>query len=150
MEEGVEYVEAFKVVQNFIKTHTVGNSKPIIAGHNIGWLPRRIVKKKEVEPNGFDNPFMEIFFENNKADFFGSVNDLIMDTLQMARLKYWELPSFSLGVVANELGLTLSQAHRALPDTVANAQVLIKMLKSLKGDGSSNTKYTREKFDLNY
>lgn len=150
IEEGVDYEEAFKIVSEFIKKHQVGNSKPIIAGHNIGWLPRRIIKGKEVEPNGFDNPFMEIFFANNKSDFFASVNDLIIDTLQMARLKYWELSSFSLGVVANELGLTLKEAHRALPDTVANAQVLIKMLKSLKGDGGSGTKYVRKKFDLNY
>ena len=150
IEEGIKYEEAFSKVYNFIKTHTVGNSKPIIAGHNIGWLPRRIVKGKEVAPNGFDNPFMETFFEDNKSDFFASVNDLMIDTLQMARLKYWELPSYSLGVVANELGLTLKEAHRALPDTIANAQVLVKMLKSLKGDGGKSTKYTREKFDLKY
>ena len=150
IKEGIPYEEAFEEVNGFIKKHTVGNSKPIIAGHNIGNIPRRVVKGKEVGPNGFDNPFMEIFFKNNKADFFASVNDLIIDTLQMARLKFWELPSFSLGVVANELGLTLSQAHRALPDTIANAQVLVKMLKSLRGDGGVGTKYKREKFDLNY
>lgn len=150
VDEGVEYEKAFEIVNNFIKSHTVGNSKPIIAGHNIGWLPRRIVRGKEVKPNGFDNPFMEKFFKDNKSDFFSSINDLIYDTLQMARTKYWELPSYSLGVVANELGLTLKEAHRALPDTIANAKVLIKMLKSLRGSGDSKKNYVREKFDLNY
>lgn len=150
VDEGVEYEKAFEIVNNFIKSHTVGNSKPIIAGHNIGWLPRRIVRGKEVKPNGFDNPFMEKFFKDNKSDFFSSINDLIYDTLQMARTKYWELPSYSLGVVANELGLTLKEAHRALPDTIANAKVLIKMLKSLRGGGDSKKNYVREKFDLNY
>lgn len=149
-DEGIGFSEAFEQVNSFIKKHTVGNSKPIISGHNIGWLPRRIVKGKEVGPNGFDNPFMEIFFQDNKSDFFSVINDLIYDTLQMARTKFWELPSFSLGVCANEVGLTLKEAHRALPDTRANADLLIKLLKSLRGDGGQNTKYTRRKFSMNY
>lgn len=150
VENGVEYKEAFKQVEKFVKVHTSGNNKPIIAGHNIGWLPRRIVKGKEVAPNGFDNPFMEKFFADNKSDFFFMVNDLIMDTLQMSRLKFWELSSYSLGVCAHEIGLTLKEAHRALPDTIANANFLRGLLKSLKGDGGKATKYVRKKYKLNY
>lgn len=135
IEEGIEFEEAFKMVFNFIKSHQVGNSKPILAGHNI---------------KSFDNPFTEKFFKDNKSDLWKIVNKLCIDTLEWARIKYWELPSYSLGVVANELDLTLKEAHRALPDTIANANVLIKMLKSLKGDGGSNTKYVREKFEMNY
>lgn len=150
VENGVEYNEAFKQVEKFIKAHTVGNNKPIMSGHNIGWLPRRIVKGKEVAPNGFDNPFMEIFFKNNNSDFFFMVNDSFYDTLQIAKLKFYELSAYSLGVCANEVGLTLKEAHRALPDTVANAEFLRKLLKSLRGDGGSNTKYVRKKFNLNY
>lgn len=134
-EEGVSYKEAFFIISSFMKEHTVGNSKPIIAGHNI---------------KNFDNPFLELFFEGNKSDLYKSINGLQIDTLEMARLKFWELPSYSLGVIANEMGMTLKSAHRALPDTIANADVLIKMLKSLKGDGSKGTKYTRRKFNLNY
>ena len=150
IEEGVEYEEAYHKVREMLDKHKVGNSKPIIAGHNIGSLSRRIVKGKEVKPDGFDNPFMEKFFVNNSDDWFFSVNDLIMDTLKMARIKWVELPSYNLGTCANEYGLTLVDAHRALPDTIFNAKVLIKMLRDLRGEGSGSSTYERKKFNLNY
>lgn len=146
--EGVSYEEAFKQCNDFIKKHTVGNNKPIMAGHNVGWLPRRIVKGKEVKPNGFDNPFMEKFFKENGSDFFNSINNTIFDTLQMARIKFTNLPSYSLGVVANEMGMTLKTAHRALPDTIANADVLIGMLRNLRGSGGDKDSYKRRKFKI--
>jgi len=149
-EEGIEYEKAFKKVHDFIKTHKKGNNKPIMCGHNIGWLPRRIKKGKIEKPNGFDNPFMEVFFKNNKSDYFYEINDVIWDTLPMARTKFKNLASYTLGSVANALGLTLKEAHRALPDTKANAHVLIKMLQSLRGDGGESAKYEREKFTMNY
>lgn len=150
IQEGVEYEDAYTQVKEMIARHKVGNSKPIIAGHNIGSLPRRIVKGKEVKPDGFDNPFMEKFFTRNNDDWFFSVNDLILDTLKMARLKWSELPSYNLGTCANEYGLTLVDAHRALPDTIFNAKVLIKMLRDLRGEGSGSSTYERKKFKLNY
>lgn len=148
--DGVDKTEAYNMVKSFINKHTVGNSKPIISGHNIGWLPRRIVKKREISPNGFDNPFMEKWFWENGGDFFDSINDVIMDTLQMSRIKWSSLSSYSLGVCANEVGLTLEEAHRALPDTIANAKYLIKLLKSLRGEGSQESKYVRRKYDFNF
>ena len=39
--EGIDFQEGFVKIKNIISSHTVGNSKPIIAGHNIGSLPRR-------------------------------------------------------------------------------------------------------------
>lgn len=149
-EEGLHYEEAFKKVYDFIRAHKSGNNKPIMCGHNIGWLPRRIRAGKEVAPNGFDNPFMEVFFKNNKKDFFYEINEIIWDTIPMARTKFKDLSSYALGSVAKALGITLKEAHRALPDTKANAHVLIKMLQSLRGDGGEGTKYEREKFTMNY
>tara|TARA_R110002020_G_scaffold224987_1_gene434888 strand:+ start:1884 stop:2771 length:888 start_codon:yes stop_codon:yes gene_type:complete len=134
--EGVEYDLAFCKIKEFIESHKVGNSKPIIAGHNI---------KK------FDNPFMEVLFSNNGEDFYKHINDTQMfDTLEWARLKWFEMPSYALGVIANELGITLKEAHRALPDTIANAKVLIKMLKHLRGEGESKSSYTRKKYNFNF
>lgn len=150
VEEGIEPKEAFAKVKGFISSHTVGNSKPIMSGHNIGSLPRRIVKGKEKGPDGFDNPFMEKLFKDNGDDYFDSINELIYDTLKMARIRWSEMPSYSLGVCANEVGLTLKEAHRALPDTVANAKFLIKMLKNLRGEGGQASKYKRRKFKFNF
>lgn len=150
-EEGKLEPEVFKEVLAVLEKHTVGNSRPIIAGHNIGSLPRRIVKGKEKGPDGFDNPFMEKWFLNHKQYYFSLINELIFDTLKLARIRWPELASYSLGVCANELGLTLKEAHRALPDTEANAKFLIKLLESLRGEGSQNAKQrTRRKFNLNF
>lgn len=148
--EGLPYNEAYNKVKNFIDDHTVVNSKPIIVGHNVGSLPRRIVKGKEVKPDGFDNPFMEILFNNNNDDWFFSINDEIIDTLKWARLKWAELSNFSLGTCANEVGLTLKEAHRALPDTVANAKLYIKMMEHLRGQGSEKSRHKRRKFNFQY
>lgn len=148
--EGIEFEEAFNQVQAFLTKHTVGNSKPIMAGHNIGTLPRRIINGKEKKPDGFDNPFMEVFFEQNGADYFASINEYIIDTLKEARLIWYEAPGFNLGTCANSLDITLKEAHRALPDTEANAKVLIKMLKQYRGEGSKKSNYVRRKYNFNF
>ena len=150
LDEGKGYEESFGKIKRMIEKHTHGNSKPIMAGHNIGSLPRRISKKKEVPPNGFDNPFMEVLFEENMEDYFDMVNDKFIDTLEEARLKWYELPNYQLGTCANAVDITLSGAHRALADTTVNANLLIKMLKSLRGEGSQQSTYKRRKFDFNF
>jgi DNA polymerase III alpha subunit (gram-positive type) len=146
--EGVEFEDAYKFVTDFFIRHTIGNSKPILAGHNIA---------------KFDNPFTEIFFNQNfnevkmvngdtrkkpgnLADYIN--NTIQIDTIQWARIKWFEAPSFALGACANEVGLTLKGAHRALADTLMNAQFLIKMLKNLRGEGTQESTYKREKFDF--
>jgi DNA polymerase III epsilon subunit-like protein len=146
--EGVNAVEAFDSIKAMIEKHTLGNNKPIIAGHNIGSLTRRIVKGKEVAPDGFDNPFMEKLFNDFNDDWFSSVNDEIIDTLKWSRLKWTEMTSYSLGPVANEVGLTLKEAHRALPDTVANAKFLIQIFRHLRGEGSLKSTYKRRKYNF--
>ncbi len=134
-DEGVDFVDAFLLVSNFIKKHTIGNSKPILSGHNI---------------KGFDNEFFEKFFKENGQGLNKVINQTQMiDTLEWARLRWFEMPSYSLGVCANEVGLTLKEAHRALPDTVANAKFLIKMLQSLRGEGQQSSKYKRRKYNFN-
>lgn len=149
-EEGLEYEDAFVKICSMIERHTIGNSKPQLVGHNIGSLPRRIVRGTEKGPDGFDNPFMEVLFKDNGEDFFDFIDDFIIDTLKMARMKWVELPNYSLGTCANEVGLTLKEAHRALPDTVANANFFIKMMQHLRGEGTQKNKYKRKKFSFNF
>jgi len=136
VKEGLSYKDAYTDITELIKRHTVGNSKPVIAGHNI---------KK------FDNPFMDLLFERNKGSFEKSINSFQIDTLEWARMKWFEMPNFSLGTCANEVGLTLKEAHRALPDTVANAKFLIKILGNLRGNGTAEeTAYIRKKYNFNF
>ena len=74
----------------------------------------------------------------------------MIDTLEWARLKWFNMPSFALGVVANEVGITLKDAHRAIHDTRANAKFFIKMLSHLRGEGSQKSSYKRRKFSMNF
>jgi DNA polymerase III alpha subunit (gram-positive type) len=136
LKEGVLYEEAFKQMNELIARHTIGNNKPIMAGHNI---------------KGFDNPFMVKIFADNKADFYKAINPFMIDTLEWVRLIWTDLPSFSLGVCANALGLTLKEAHRALPDTIANAKLLQAILLRMRSNGdSTDAEYKREKYVFNF
>lgn len=135
LKDGIPYTEACETFKNFLTLHTVGTYKPIVSGHNI---------------EGFDLDFADKLFLDCKLDFRKFINRFTIDTLDWVRLRWIESPSFSLGVCANTLGLTLKEAHRALPDTIANAKVLIALLKSLRGEGSQETTYVRRKFDFNF
>ena len=134
--EGVDIKVAIEKIADMFKRYTVGNAKPILAGHNI---------KK------FDNPFLEKMLSREGHDLNKLICETQMiDTLEWARLRWFDAPSFSLGVCVNAVGLTLKEAHRALPDTEANAELLIKMLKGLRGEGQSEKKYVKRKFNFNF
>ncbi len=45
--EGEDPSICFEKINDFIKKHTDRNNKPIFSGHNIGSLPRRIIKEKK-------------------------------------------------------------------------------------------------------
>lgn len=131
-EEGKDIDVVVEEIKELIDKYTIGNNKPILAGHNI---------KK------FDNAFLEKLLSRKGYELSSLICPTQMiDTLEWARLKWFEAASYSLGVCCNAVGLTLKEAHRALPDTEANAQLLIEMIKGLRGHGSSETKYERRKF----
>ena len=135
-DEGIHRDEAFNKIVGFLEKHTEGNSKPILSGHKI---------------KTFDNPFMEKLFSLYKKDFNKYINSTqIIDTLEWARLKWFTMSSFALGVVASEVGITLKGAHRAIHDTRANAKFLIKMLSHLRGEGSEKSNYKRRKFNMKF
>tara|TARA_R110000803_G_scaffold114508_1_gene182972 strand:+ start:76 stop:957 length:882 start_codon:yes stop_codon:yes gene_type:complete len=136
LDEGIERGLAQKKVEAFFLKHTEGNSKPILSGHNI---------------RKFDNPFMEKFFTLYNKDFNNFINATQMiDTIEWARLKWFNMPSYALGVVSNELGITLKDAHRAINDTRGNAKLFIKMMQHLRGQGSEKSNYKRRKFSMNF
>ena len=134
--EGGDLDVAVKGIVDFIAKYTVGNSKPILAGHNI---------KK------FDNPFLDKMLTKAGHNLYKLVCDTQMiDTLEWARLRWFDAPSFALGVCANAVGVELKDAHRALPDTEANAEFLIKMIKGLRGEGSQESTYEKRKFKFQF
>ena len=134
--EGVELEDAIKASVEFIEKYTMGNAKPILAGHNI---------------KRFDNAFLEKAFTKQGYNLMELISEVQMiDTLEWARLRWFDAPSFALGVCCNAVGVELKEAHRALPDTIANAEFLIKMLKGLRGEGSQESVYEKRKFQFNF
>jgi DNA polymerase III alpha subunit (gram-positive type) len=134
--EGIDYKQAFDLIKDLFDRHKVGNSKPILCGHNI-------IK--------FDKPFMNILFKDNHEDFDKHINDTqTIDTLEWARLRWFEMPSYNLSTCCNEVDVVLKGAHRALADTISNAKFFIKLMKSFRGEGSQESNYVRRKFRMNY
>lgn len=52
----------------------------------------------------------------------------LMDTLPMAKELLPGLKNYKLGTIAEKLGVSLENAHRALDDTVATAKIFIKLM----------------------
>jgi DNA polymerase III epsilon subunit-like protein len=136
LKDGINWKDATMQIKELISRHTIGTNKPIIAGHNI---------------EDFDNPFITKLFADCGLDFLKLVNTFMIDTLKWVRLRWPSLGAYSLGVCCNALGLTLKEAHRALPDTVANAKLLIELLKNMRGEGVGiQTERKRKKFSMNF
>lgn len=133
--EGLALETVFKKAKSFLEIYTIGNSKPIIAGHNI---------------ISFDNDFMRFFFNQFSYNFDNFIANKIFDSLEECRIKWFELTDYTLSTCANEVGLNLKDAHRAINDTRANAELIIEMLKLLRGQGNQVSVYRRRKYSFNY
>ena len=102
-----------------------------LAGHNIV---------------GFDNPFMKNFFAYMKDDIDNYVKYYI-DTMQIAHMAALEQMNYQLGTCCQLAGIDLVDAHRALNDTKANAQLFISYVKKLRGEGQqSNVEKKEERY----
>ncbi|HSW42864.1 MAG TPA: polyribonucleotide nucleotidyltransferase [Patescibacteria group bacterium] len=78
---------------------------------------------------GFDIAFLEAAL----GDGTRIENGRYLDTLTLARDGYPDLPSYTLGELSRFFGIQLKQAHRALPDAEATAELLIAMAGELPG-----------------
>lgn len=123
-------------IEGFLKKHTRENSQPILCGHNI---------KK------FDNEFL-IKFMKDHGYSLEKLTDLseCVDTLKEAQKMFYELPNYSLGTCSYEVGMTIKEAHRALPDTVANANFAITIFKNMRGEGQGGANYVRRQYNFNF
>ncbi len=78
---------------------------------------------------GFDIAFLEAAL----GDGTRIEKDRYLDTLTLARDGYPDLASYTLGELSKFFGIELKQAHRALPDAEATAELLVTMAKELPG-----------------
>ncbi len=78
---------------------------------------------------GFDIAFLEAALGDGTRIAKGRY----LDTLTLTRDGYPDLPSYTLGELSRFFGIQLQQAHRALPDAEATAELLVAIAGELPG-----------------
>lgn len=125
IENGKPAKDVIKEMMAFAKKHKRASKKPMLCGHNI---------------EKFDNPWIDYFFLCHKKDAAAHFENWCIDTMWWAALKWplsgegEEILDHKLGTCCDALGIKLSNAHSAMPDTEANAKMAIAFIKSLRGD----------------
>lgn len=123
-DQGVIYSEFC----NFLTKYSNKRHKAILCGHNFV---------------GFDLPFFDNWFKFNE----GNLSDYVLWTEDTQKLMYYstlESPNYKLGTCCQSRGIELVEAHRALPDTIANAKLMISILETMRG---ANVVVKEEKID---
>lgn len=107
--------KAEQVLQDFYK-FTRGC---VLTGYNVGFDLGFLIKQGKESRYNFDNPYFDIYHDLS--------------------LKYIKgLKNYKLGTVAKYLGVTLDNAHSAIYDTIATAEVMIKLADYLTEDDIHN------------
>jgi len=125
------------------KTGSGRYSKPVIVGHNIG----------------FDIGFMSYMFKSCRKDLSkyiaGNVDSSgnwypnYIDTITWVKSKDTSLNSYNLRSVAETMGIELSNAHRAITDVLATAQVFRLMVNNMRNDTRiQQTQRYRNRFQI--
>lgn len=127
MADGKPAKQVVKEVNDFIVRQGTGRiTKPILCGHNI---------------RDFDNPFMIKLFGLYRKDFLKIVSPAVLDTMWMSRMKTSaltdEFGKHNHTDACARAGVELFDAHRAMPDTAANAELVKSYLKALRGAGEA-------------
>ena len=76
-------------------------------------------------------------FKWNKDDLYNYVR-WVEDTQKMAYYRAIEQENYKLGTCCRLEGVELVDAHRALVDTRANAQLMLKYIEHMRGTGGSS------------
>ena len=90
-------------------------NKPILVGHNI---------------DEFDILFLKKFFKYHDKDLNDYFSYTTVDTYTLSRLIFRtddKIDNLKLGTTCNYFGIRIKNAHRALDDALANAELFIKM-----------------------
>lgn len=77
------------------------------------------------------------FIRHNAGQLQYQVNHPVLDTLQLSRKMFPELKRHKLNIVAEHLGISLENHHRAVDDSRATAEIFMKCVAILKEKGAS-------------
>lgn len=176
---GKQAKDVIKDIVEFAKEHRVKSKKPILVGHNIGntyinvnklgkkmrgfindgeasKAAKHLMSSMKVE--GFDIKFLSKFLMTFNKDILSSFEAWNIDTLQMARTLWFnesDVANYKLGTCCEKVGIRLSNAHSAMPDTEANAHLFVHFVKKMRGSGVDNNlpnqeKIKKERVKLNF
>lgn len=135
-EKGQDIQLVCKEVIQFLKKHKNESRLPVLFGHNF---------------ISFDIPFILNMFEYCKEDLTKYANPEPEDTLKWSRMRWKELTNYKLGTVCEAAGITHTEAHRALPDTIVTSELFIYFMKGLRREGiveQKKEKRFRQTFEL--
>ena len=132
-EQGKSIHEVVSEMDEFFAKNNVKN-KGSLGGHNF---------------DGYDIHFLKKMYEDAKkrVDRYLNLDDTI-DSLTWAKYKWTDSSDYKLGTCCANYGIDLVDAHRALPDTEANAQLIIQFLRDLRN--GDNTKENENKFRYSF
>lgn len=138
-ENGKDVKDVYRAFKDILVRYKNSRIGAVLCGHNF---------------QGFDVPFIEAMFQDQKDSIYNYVR-WIEDTQKMAYYRAIEQENFKLGTCCQKEGVELVDAHRALTDTRANAQLMLKYISIMRGEGGSSQKIGgmkpsrfREKFEL--
>ena len=78
------------------------------------------------------------FIRNAAKNMSLSVNNTILDTLELSRLLFPSLSRHKLDIIAKHLGISLENHHRAVDDAKATSEIFIKCIDILKNKQINN------------
>jgi DNA polymerase III epsilon subunit-like protein len=116
IEDAPSAPHVFKEFLEFLKLYIPKEKEnyPIMVGQNVE----------------FDMGFMTMFFDHFKDDFTKYCFNTYIDTLALSKLKFAQdktVSQYKLTSLANKFHVELTDAHSALPDVEATAEIFIKM-----------------------
>jgi len=132
VDKGKDLKEVYSEFTNILKKYKSGRWKPVLAGHNF---------------EKFDIPFLQGMFGTFKDNILDYVQGT-EDTLRWSSYKWKESTNYKLGTVCSNLDVELTDAHRALRDTVANAELIIKFIQLLRSEATEKENRFRDNFKL--
>lgn len=120
---GITKKEAIKNLIAYFKNSMPGTHpslKPVVVGHNIP----------------FDIGFMDELFKNEKTKFKDLISNVYIDTMADSKRSWPKISSINLTKCCEEAGIDLINAHRAMPDVLATADLFRYFTKKLGQDTS--------------
>lgn len=176
-EQGTDIYQACNEIIAFLKKYRVGKNLPIVVGHNFQDFDTPFVQNlfefceqdicKSLKPikssyvateglsklcNNYSKKDEELVV--NLVAILDKVQKIeVIDTLTECRKIWPESANYKLGTCCGRMGVELIDAHRALPDTISTAKLWGKILKNMRGVGSSEQggptlERYRDKFEM--